>query len=352
MATVNDLYTPKTLVGVVKSLIRPKTFFLERFFKQRINFQTKSVIFDVELKRRRVAAFASPLSKGRAVSEMGYRSTEMTPAYINETKFMRPLRSFNRAIGETIGGEGGDRPLSLLQRHMLRVSAESLEMVESVIRKKELMAAEVLLTGKSVITSDGVPNTVIDFGRDPALTITPIPSARWNQPGSDPLRDLQKWNEVGHRIEGVNIGVIVMDPDAFDAASNNEEFLRKLDNRNARLTGDGGFLIGPVSYAEGPVFHGMLGNLEIWTYSDYYEDPDTAELKPFLPSGTVLGLSESIQGVQLHGAILDEESGMQSMEFFANSWLERNPSGRMLQMQSAPLIAPFRPNGSYCATVL
>jgi hypothetical protein len=42
---------------------------------------------------------------------------------------------------------------------------------------------------------------------------------------------------------------------------------------------------------------------------------------------------------------------MQAMPYFAKSWIEKDPSARVLLMQSAPLPVPYRINASMAATV-
>jgi hypothetical protein len=39
------------------------------------------------------------------------------------------------------------------------------------------------------------------------------------------------------------------------------------------------------------------------------------------------------------------------MEYFVKSWEVEDPSRRILLMQSAPLIVPYRPDATFAATV-
>jgi hypothetical protein len=57
-----------------------------------------------------------------------------------------------------------------------------------------------------------------------------------------------------------------------------------------------------------------------------------------------------MQGVKAFGAIQDHES-LEAVPYFSKSWLEEDPSRRMVMTQSAPLLVPYRPNASLCATV-
>lgn len=354
MAPTPALYQRPNLIGIVQSLLKPKTFFLDRWFPTMVTFDTENVALDIEIKRRRVAAFCSPMVAGKVVAEGTFRTREIAPSYINEVKVMRPLRSLTRAIGETIGGNDAGRVMTPMQRHMERLLRETTESIEAVVRRKELMAVQALVNDEIIIDSEGVPTRTVRFGRDPALKITLAPGAKWSDAGTDPGRNIDSWMELVHKSEGAKIQAIVMDPDSWAAASSNETFLKKLDVRRAE--GYGPLAIGPTSYADGPVFKGMWGDVEVWVYSDYYDglNDQTGEYEtlPFLPSGTVLGMSSQIEGTQLHGAIMDEAAGITALPYFPDTWTEKNPNRRLLQIQSAPLVAPKRPNASFSAKVL
>ena len=48
--------------------------------------------------------------------------------------------------------------------------------------------------------------------------------------------------------------------------------------------------------------------------------------------------------------IMDEKAAFKALRYFSKSWLEEDPAVRWLLMQSAPLVVPYRPNASLCAT--
>jgi hypothetical protein len=78
----------------------------------------------------------------------------------------------------------------------------------------------------------------------------------------------------------------------------------------------------------------------------------TKTVKKFLPDGEIIMASRQIEGVRHFGAIQDLEAGIQPREFFVKSWEEKDPSVRYILGQSAPLIAPYRANGTLGAKVL
>ena len=90
--------------------------------------------------------------------------------------------------------------------------------------------------------------------------------------------------------------------------------------------------------------------MKYYVYSEYYEDVDGVT-KPLLPAGTVIGVSSDLGGIRAFGAIMDEEA-LIATELYPSSWVEKNPSARMIMTQSAPLVAPTRPNSTFSMSVL
>ena len=97
----------------------------------------------------------------------------------------------------------------------------------------------------------------------------------------------------------------------------------------------------------------MVGNLagrfNLWVYDAYYDDNAGAS-HPYLPPYTVLGMSSAIEGAQYYGAIQDLDAGMQAVKMFSKSKVHFNPSALELVTQSAPLVAPKRPNAMFKLT--
>lgn len=344
---MDRLFTTTALLGIVNSLIRPNRWILDKFFPNLVTFDTAEVTFDIELRRRRVAAFAAPMSEGRVVLEQGYDTQTFSPAYIKEITPLTPLTSFKRAIGETIGG--GE--LTPMQRQELRIVQILADQTDAIIRRKVLMGVEALVHGRNTVEGEGYPRKVVQFRRSAGLKLDLAGSDKWSEPGSNPVADLQRWMHLVHKTEGAVVTDAVLDPDAFEAAWTNEEFRKALDNRNMIVSADG-IQVGPTLSEDGVTFKGMIGSLAVWVYSDYYEDPVTKAVLPFLDSGRVLLASAQVEGSQLQGAIIDEDANLQAFEFFPKSWPQPNPSLRMIMTQSAPLVVPKRPNATFSAKVL
>ena len=89
-------------------------------------------------------------------------------------------------------------------------------------------------------------------------------------------------------------------------------------------------------------------------YQDSYTHPVTlASTKIMTDDWCTLGADDgTLEGEQAHGVIQDEESGYNSSEIFSSSWLEKNPTRRMLLAQSAAIVVAKRPDVTMSAKVL
>lgn len=340
-----DLYSTNTLNGIVESLKRTPAFILNTFFTQVETSDTEEIHFDVEIdgKKRRLAPFVHPLKEGKVVESRGYQTKTFRPAYTKDKRVHDANRPFKRAAGEQIGGNANVTPA---QRAQLNVTRDMRDQVDILTRRLEVMAVEALRTGKVTVKGEGFDTVVVDFGRDTGLTITKTAGTKWGDAGIEPIEDLEAWTLSVLQGSGSSIRTIIMDPGAWKAFRKSALLEKKLDLTRVKS--------GEINLANLPdhvQYKGNDGAYDYWVYADWYVDPDTNAEVPMLPNGTVIGVGE-VMGVRHFGAIKDEDAGYQSREYFSKSWVQQDPSVRFLLMQSAPLMVPYRPNASFCATVL
>lgn len=338
-----EIYSTIALNRLVESLILPQTTFLSTFFNSTEESTTEEIYFDVENKTRRIAPFVSPLREGRIVEDEGYVTKSFRPAYVKDKRRFDPHRALKRAIGETIGGSRS--PVDRQQANLARAIRNQMEMLN---RRKEVMASEVLRTGKVTISGEGYPTVVVDFGRKPTHTVALTGANRWGQAGIKPLENLESWTDLVLQDSGAVIKDVVMDLKAWQLFRADADVQKYLDTRPLSSTTDS---VVAVQFAKLGLAHkGQIGELRFWVYRDWYRDSAGVE-QPMIPDYTVILASPDVDGVQHHGAIRDEAAGLQPMEYFVKSWTEEDPSSRILLMQSAPLVVPYRPDATFCATV-
>lgn len=338
-----DIYSTQALNRLVMSLKRPQTALLTTFFGTVETSETEQILFDVENKKRRIAPFVSPLREGKLVEDEGYVTKSFTPAYTKDKRVHDPNKALKRAAGETIGGSM--QPIDRHQANLARSTADQLDMLN---RRKEVMASEALRTGKVTVTGDGYPTVVVDFGRNAAHTVALTGANRWGQAGIKPLENIEDWTGTVLQNSGAVIRDVVMDVKAWRLFRADADVQKFLDTRPLSSSTDS---IVALQFAKlGLSYKGQVGEVRFWVYQDWYVDEAGVE-QPMIPDFTVILASPDVDGVQHHGAIRDEDAGLQALEYFSKSWVVPDPSKRILLMQSAPLVVPYRPDATFCATV-
>lgn len=338
-----DIFDTAVLNGIVDSLKRPQTALLDMFFRDVSVAEEEEIKFDMEDGQRRLAPFVSPLKEGKLVESLGYTTKTFKPAYVKDKRVFDPNKPLKRSIGERIGGSL--TPQQRIEANLTRETGDQMQMLQ---RRFEVMASEALRTGKVTVKGDGYPTVVVDFGRNANHTVALSGATAWGASGVKPMDDIEDWALLVLKNSGAVVSDVIMDTDAWRLFRDNVDITNLLDTRR----GNPEAVMDTVVAAKlGMQYMGTDGHRRFWVYSDWYVDPDTGTEVPMLPSNTVILASQQVDGVRHFGAIRDEKAGYQAREFFTKSWAIEDPSVRFLLMQSAPLIVPYRPDATFCATV-
>lgn len=338
-----DYFSTSALVGVVRNLILPQSFLLDRYFTQLAEFETEEIEIQVDKGKRRIAPLVHPTVEGKVVANRGYISNRFKPAYVKDKRVFQPGQALKRVLGESLGGQ-----LSPEERRRRAIIASLQDQTEMLTRRLELMAAETLRRGKLLITGEGFEPVDLDFRRNPALTIALAGAKKWNQSTATPLDDIDAWSILQLQASGATLIDVVMDFDAWTVFRSNPQVQDEL--KRLAFASQTPLELGK-EIKPGAQFMGTIRNRNVWVYVDWYVDPTSGNEVPMLPSGTVLFGSQQIEGLRAFGAILDDEVLM-PMAIYPKSWVTQDPSNRMLMLQSAPVTVPSRVDASGCATVL
>jgi hypothetical protein len=85
---------------------------------------------------------------------------------------------------------------------MLNIQFEMSDQIDVLNRRLEWMGASALSTGTVTIKGEGFPTTVVDFGRDPALTVALSGSDKWptslaaGATNTQPSDDIEIWQTL------------------------------------------------------------------------------------------------------------------------------------------------------------
>lgn len=343
-----DVFSTQTLNRVVEELPNSPLALLNLFFTSVETSQEETIMFDTVKGKRRIAPFVAPQVQGKVILEGGFETQSFKPAYIKDKRVFDPSKQFKRRAGEKLGGS-----LTPEQRLNASIAAALQDQLDMWLRRLEVMAAEVLFTGKATISGEDYPTKVVDFKRNAAHTVALTGGAKWDQAGVDPLANLETWAETVFLNSGVVVTDVIMAPNVWRVLRNNAAVLKQLDVLKRTLD-EGRAALGPmVLAAQGIRLVATFGDFRLWVYSDRYVDPADGVEKPMLADGSVLLASPNgVEGVRHFGAIKDLKAGLQPREFFVKSWEVEDPSVRYILGQSAPLLVPYHVNTTLGATVL
>lgn len=339
-----DIFKTQVLAKVIESLDQPGSHLLNTYFPDVQNEESEEIHFDVDESKPRIAPFCSPMVAGRVLIEDGYKTNTFKPAYVKDKRVFNPNAPFKRRAGEQIGGT-----LTAGQRREAALNASIVNQLNRLTRREELMAAQAMLTGSVTVAGDDYPTTVVDFGRDAALTVALGGGVKWSDSGIDVLDNLEDWAGVIQTKSGAISTTVTMDPKAWRLFKKNSQVEKYLDFRRGTsntMNAD------PVARGKGMKarYMGSVGEFDFWVYQDTYVDENDAT-QQMLPDYSVILGGPDVEGTRCYGSIHDEKANYTALRYFIKSWLEEDPAVRYLLLQSAPLVVPYRVNATGCWTV-
>jgi len=345
-------FTTVDLIQVVPTLKRPVKFLLDKFFPNIQVSETEFVAIDIDVGKRRIAPFVSPLVEGKLVEQRGRQLNMYKPPYIKDKRAPDLRKPVMRQIGERIGGG----QLKGAERESANINFEMTDQVDMIDRRLEWMAASALQTGQVVVSGEGFPTEVIDFGRDPSLTIALTGSKQWgvaanfDAEGFDPIpqKSIERWQQRILRLSGAQATDIVFTTSSWECFLNGSAMQGAIKFPTLNTAGN---TINPgAQIAPGAVYKGRWGQYDLWLYNEWFVDEDGVE-QPMLEDGSVLMSGADLMGIRAFGVIMDPAFNYQSLPYAPKTWVKEDPGQRMLMMQSSPLVIPSRVNASLCAVV-
>lgn len=351
MAIETDIYTPRTLGKLVRRLPPVRTFFLDTFFRNKRTFPTKSIEVDFKKGGRALAPFVHPKVGGKTVPNSGYQTKSYTPVLIAPNKITTVDDLLERSAGEN--PYSGKKPAD---RAVEKLAEDLRELKEMIVRRREWMAATAIFTGKIPIIGEGLDEE-IDFEFSNVETIVTA-ALKWSAATSHPLEDIERWRKTVQKNGFVNCNICIMASDVSAAFVNHPEVKGLLDVRNYDLA-----VIKPRELPDGTTYVGTIRKLglDIYEYNEWYLDnwtnPAAAEEKPLVPDGALALMSTRADYSEYYGAITmipEEGKGFVTVEgdMVPQTWVERRPDRRFLQINSKPLPVPHEVNSWFVAHVL
>lgn len=349
------IYDTNVLIQTVPNLKRPTKFLLDRYFPGIVNADSEYVSIDVEVRKRRMTPFCSPLVEGKLVEQLGYLTNTFKPPYCKDKRAPDLRKPVRRMIGERIGGD-----LTPEEREMANINFELTDQIDCLDRRSEWMAASALATGSVTVQGNGFPTTVINFGRDASLTVAKTGTSKWTPANvaagnASPVSDIEEWQRDILKKSGATCTDIVFTTSSWkgfiaDPLLKGAIYYPKL--------GESGTINIGSQIQRGAVYKGRWGQYDLWEYNEWFVIDESTEGDgtkdkeyPMLVDGTVVMCGADLMGTRAYAQILDPAFNYQSLTYAPKTWVKEDPAQRFLLLQSAPVVIPTRVNACVGANV-
>ncbi len=307
---------------------------------------------DVIRDEEAVAIAVSDLSAGaRQNVQTTYTAKEFKPPVFKEAGAISAFNQINSVAGQS-PYENPDYMLNALDE-----SFSIFRKLERKIRRAvELMASQVLQTGKLVLTdSNGATLYGLDF--QPKSTHFVTVGTTWAPDGStgDPMADISALADVIRRDGKVEPTRLVFGMSAFTRFLANA----KVKDAFAKTGLNRGAVDRPEPRGSGAKFQGFLEigfyRYELWTYDGFYKDPQSGLLVPYIDPEKMLIMCEKSRLDLTFGAVpmivapdqralpflpprLSSSAG--GLDLFTNAYVSEDGSTVMVSAAARPLTIP------------
>ena len=381
MARFATPYELNEIYGTLVDRDYPTPTELQSNFGMMQPFETETINLDKVSPDLRIGIFVAPDAQAKPTVARGYQTKVFYPAYWKDkaTVDFRNIRA--RRIGEQISvpTSNAGRIASALQANMEIMKAKRE-------RLQEWMAAQILLYGSYVATSERHPSVLVDLEPNIATDAATLNGGKANRanltasaitlPTGSTLPVITDNGGAGKRAWGSTGGTSTVSPIAdlqqmLNAAWEPISKIYMSDDAWLQVTKDSSFstvistLISTTSSflvdllprqqsKEGLKLRGTISGIPIWTYNAEYQATNSAStsLTKFIPSGWVVMVPDARYGVQAYGAIQHGAADLVATEMFWNSWIEDEFGTPWLQGQSAPLFLHTKINSTVAWKVM
>lgn len=311
---------------------------------------TKAIQVDIITNGQKIAPFVRRGNPAKVVGNLGQKTSMVEPPNIRLKKFLTPSDLFfTREANSPVyvpGGAAGNDPIQ--QGRLKKIAMEQRDLRDIVDRTIEYMIAQGL-SGSYTITQDDWSFT-IDFSmavaNRPALTGT----ALWSAPETaTPLKNIRAWKKVAMQASGKIPTVIIMNSATYDYFIGCDEVLEYFDKRKIN--------VGEINTEQSILEAGAerrgsgIEGCDLYVYDGQYTN-SAGSATNLIADGKVVLASPAADNREHFGAIEDLEAGSVVGQFFSKDWIEKDPSGLWLLVESHPLPVFHEPNANVYATVL
>ncbi|QTB24317.1 major capsid protein [Lysinibacillus sphaericus] len=338
-----NLFETRSMLKFVERMPPVQTFLKDTLFKDDELFPTKKVDIDIKKGRAKIAPYVSEKIGGKVVENSGYRTETFEPPLVAPTTITTAADIQNRSMGERLySGRTPD------ERAAEKLVKDLKELDVMITRREEVMCAQAIFDGEITVKGEGVDH-VISFNHTNRETLSG--ANLWSVSTSDKYADLKRWVRKVQATGFVNTDVVIIAPDVTDVLLKDQQILKLLDIRNVNI---GEFK--PENLPNGATYIGSIAGVgKIYEYSaTYYDDLDD-KVKPMVPGGTIALASSEVDFSMAYAAVTiakDEDLVTYEAKRVPDTWTEKRPASKILQLSAKPLPIPKEVNSWFVAKVL
>lgn len=347
MSIEMKLFETRQMLSQISEMFPANNFLLNTFFREVNVTESEHIDIEVEKGKRKMAPFVHPLRQGKIDTREGYTAKSMKPAYV------KPKRSSTAAdyLAKFIG-ENPYAPMSRAEKAAMLQAKDLSEMLDQIARREEWMAAQQLTSGLIPVVGEGV-NVTIDLGIDTShvLANTDLIDNGWATASScAPLDDLEALQLLISKDSGLYADVAVFGATAWQKfAASAQVVAEDIKVDSSRATGTS---VERPANVKGAIYKGTARGIDLWVYNEWYLD-DADVLQPMIPAKKMFLASSQARAIRHYGAIMDVEvPGGAPVRVWPKTWVEKDPSQRILLLQSAPLPIYHQVDGIVIAQVV
>lgn len=337
-----------TLLGFYRLQAPKQTYFRDLTVTSVVVSDNEYIDTESLSEQRKLAPLVIPTAQGRPIYSEAAKMTRIKPAYVKPKDPVSPARALKRRPGEGLTLSTNQNPRSrflAICGDILRVHRESIE------RRVEWLVAHAVIYGRVTLEGPDYPTTILDFGRDPANTVTLTGAGIvWTDVDAPILDQINDWIErIRQQDFGGPITRVTMGKDVVKHFKRNKQVLAQL---NTLVRGTDGSFSTSIVAGEYTQQVAVIGQLEFWVTSDWYNAPEDGGVKEYMPRNAVLLTGPNLNVVEAYGAILDDTANFQPLAVFPKQWRSEDPAVTFIMTQSAPIAFPVNPNNSLLAYVI
>jgi hypothetical protein len=349
----HQIYDTATMLGVLRDdemMQPPSNYWLSLCFPGVINFTDEYIDFSKITENRKLAPLVVPTAQGKPIYSAAERLSRVKPAYVKPKDPVTASRMIKRAAG--FGELQSATPQTPQQRYNAIVADIMRQHRRAIERRWEWLAAQAIIYGEVTLEDEAYPKTVVEFERAANHYVDLTGATQWGETGVSIINNINTWRKrVRDAPFGGGTNRMTMGSDAWEVLRQDAE-IKELLKVDYRPYNNGVNLNLGLTEGLDVEFVGRLsGTLDLYVYSDYYQEPD-GTVTPFMSSKDIVLTGPNVAGVRCFGAIQDINAQFQPLAIFPKMWQEQDPSATFVMHQSAPLMVPVNPNNTFRASVL